>query len=227
MPKESLAAQATLRIRNAIADGEFALGEMIPEESLAKAMGVSRTPVREALNDLQRMGLVTIKPQRGSYVFEPTESDINEICDYRRMLEIQAARSAFLKKKDACLLALSTALKQMEQAQKNRDKLAYGHADTQFHEALFENCDNAYLRAAYELVSSKIAALRTQLTAPFDDLRIQSLEEHRVFLNLFQVGDFLRFEDLMREHVDRTCDVFTNAWVKRQQILSNAAAKPK
>jgi len=226
-PKESLAAQATQRIRNAIADGEFALGEMIPEESLAKAMGVSRTPVREALNELQRMGLVTIKPQRGSYVFEPTESDIAEICDYRRMLETQAARSAFLKKKDACFLALSNAVEQMEHSQKNLDKVAYGHADTQFHDALFEHCDNAYLRAAYELVSSKIAALRTQLTAPFDDLRIQSLEEHRVFLNLFQVGDFLRFEDLMREHVDRTCDVFTNAWVKRQQVLSNAAAKPK
>ena len=226
-PKESLAAQATQRIRSAIADGEFALGEMIPEESLAKAMGISRTPVREALNELQRMGLVTIKPQRGSYVFEPTESDIAEICDYRRMLETQAARSAFLKRKDDCLLALSGALEQMVLAQSLLDKIAYGRADTQFHDALFDHCDNAYLRSAYALVSSKIAALRTQLTAPFDDLRIQSLQEHQLFLNLFQEGDFLRFENLMRKHVDRTCDVFTNAWVKRQQELSDIALRTK
>jgi DNA-binding GntR family transcriptional regulator len=203
---------ATKRIRDAIIDGEFALGEMIPEESLAQAMGVSRTPVREALNELQRLGLVTVKPQRGSYVFEPSEGDIAAICDYRCMLETQAARLAYAVNKVDALDALSTALEQMEQAQVKEDRVAYGHADTRFHESMFAFCGNPYLHAAYDLVAGKIAALRTQLTAPFENLRTQSLDEHRVFIKLFQKGDFAQYEALMREHVDRTREVYTKAW---------------
>ncbi len=218
-PRESLAAQATQTIRNAIADGAFALGEKIPEEALGKAMGISRTPVREALNELQRQGLVVIKPQSGSFVFQPTEADIVEICNFREVLESQAAMYAYRINKEACLEALSQALQTMEQAESHRDKLAYGRADTQFHEALFQHCDNRYLRASYDLVAGKIAALRTQLTAPFDNLRTQSLDEHRQFITLFRTGDFAKFQDLMHVHVDRTCEVFTNAWIRRQQHL--------
>jgi DNA-binding GntR family transcriptional regulator len=216
-PASSLATLATQRIRDAITDGEFALGEMIPEESLAQAMGISRTPVREALNQLQRVGLVVIRPQRGSYVFEPTEEDIAAICDYRRMLESQAACLAYANDQEAALQALSAAVRDMEQARRAGDRVAYGQADTRCHEVLFEHCGNAYLRAAYDLVAGTVAALRTQLTAPFEDLRVQSFDEHREFVELFRAGDFARFETLMRQHVDRTRDVYTQAWKTLRQ----------
>lgn len=218
----SLATLATRRIREAITDGEFALGEMIPEESLAQAMGISRTPVREALNELQRLGLVVIRPQRGSYVFEPTEEDIAAICDYRLMLECHAARLAYACDKEAAVAALTQALGAMAEARRVTDRVAYGQADTRFHETLFQHCGNHYLRAAYDLVSVKIAALRTQLTAPFEALRVQSFDEHRVFIDLFRAGDFVQFENLMREHVGRTQEVYTLAWKSRQQTAATA-----
>lgn len=216
-PSASLAVLATQRIRQAIIDGEFALGEMIPEETLAQAMGISRTPVREALNQLQRLGLVVVKPQRGSYVFSPTEDDIADICEFRFMLETQAARSAHAVDAEAAHSALLLALADMERARASGDRIAYGHADTRFHELLFDHSGNPYLRSAYDLVSAKIAALRTQLTAPFEDLRAQSFDEHRQFVAYFQGGDFTRFEALMKAHVDRTRAVYTLAWQQRQQ----------
>jgi DNA-binding GntR family transcriptional regulator len=217
----SLASRAAERLRTAIIDGDFALGQMIPEETLAAELGVSRTPVREALNELQRVGLVMVKPQRGSYVFEPTEEDITDICEFRCMLETQAAASAYRERKADALLALTIALQQMEHAEAQRNRVDYGHADTRFHEALFEHCANPYLLSAYGLVAGKIAALRTQLTAPFDVLRTQSLNEHRKFVTLFRRGDFAGFEALMRIHVDRTRDVFTQSWRTRQQARTD------
>jgi DNA-binding GntR family transcriptional regulator len=219
----SLASLAAERLKTAIVDGEFALGEMIPEESLASALGVSRTPVREALNELQRVGLVVVRPQRGSYVFEPTEDDIADICDFRRMLETQAAESAYREHKADALLALTIAVQQMEHAEAQRNRVDYGHADTRFHEALFEHCGNPYLLGAYGLVAGKIAALRTQLTAPFDVLRTQSLNEHRKFVTLFRKGDFVGFQELMRIHVDRTRDVFTQSWRTKQLARAESA----
>lgn len=223
-PTASLASLATQRIRQAIIDGEFALGEMIPEESLAQAMAISRTPVREALNQLQTLGLVVIKPQRGSYVFSPTEDDIAAICEFRFMLETQAARSAHALDREASHAALSQAVNDMERAHASGDRIAYGHADTRFHEVLFEHCANPYLRSAYDLVSAKIAALRTQLTAPYDNLRTQSYDEHRQFADYFRDGDFARFDALMKAHVDRTRAVYTLAWQQRQLRAGAPAA---
>ena len=113
---KSLATLVAQRLREAIIDGEFALGEMIPEETLAASFGVSRTPVREALNQLQLAGLVVIRPQRGSYVFEPTEADIAAICEFRCLLEPRAAELAYRHAREATAAALQAAISEMEEA---------------------------------------------------------------------------------------------------------------
>lgn len=66
------------RLRNAIIDAEMGFGESLSEEALSEALGVSRTPVREALARLQLQGLVTIVPKKGTFVFAPTEEDVAE-----------------------------------------------------------------------------------------------------------------------------------------------------
>src|SRR6185503_16160600 len=77
----ALASLVEERLRDAIMYGALGLGEAISEDRLATMLGVSRTPVREALTALQLQGLVVIQPQRGSFVFEPTERDLAEICE--------------------------------------------------------------------------------------------------------------------------------------------------
>ena len=80
-PPKTLTEIVAAKLREAIIEGHYAFGENISEDKLAAAFGVSRTPVRDALNALQFTGLVTVKPKRGSFVFNPTIEDVGEICD--------------------------------------------------------------------------------------------------------------------------------------------------
>jgi len=208
---KSLAAIVAQRLREAIIDGEFGLGAMIPEESLAESFGVSRTPVREALNQLQLQGLVVIRPQRGSYVFEPSEADIAALCEFRCVVEPRAAELAYQHERDATVASLQSAIDEMEAARAARDPVRYGRADTRLHEAFFEHCGNPYLQAAYATAATKIATLRTHLSAPADVLRTQGFEQHSELLRLFRVGDFTAFEALMRLHVTGTRDNYVRS----------------
>lgn len=214
---KSLASQVADRLREAIIDGEFALGAMIPEESLAAQFGVSRTPVREALNQLQLQGLVVVRPQRGSYVFEPTAEDVAAICEFRCLVEPRAAELAHAHAKDATLATLRAAIDEMEAARTARDAVRYGRADTRLHEAFFQHCGNPYLQAAYATAATKIATLRTHLSAPADVLHTRGFEQHSELLALFEAGNFADFEALMRLHVTGTRDSYVRSLNARQQ----------
>lgn len=208
---KSLASRVAERLREAIIDGEFALGAMIPEESLATQFGVSRTPVREALNQLQLQGLVVVRPQRGSYVFEPSEADIAAICEFRCVVEPSAAELAWQHDRAATVAALHGAIAEMEAARAARDAVRYGRADTRLHEAFFDHCGNPYLQAAYATAATKIATLRTHLSAPSDVLHSRGFEQHTRLLALFEVGEFAEFRLLMQAHVTGTRDSYVSS----------------
>jgi DNA-binding GntR family transcriptional regulator len=196
------------RLREAIIDGDFQLGEMISEETLAQSFGVSRTPVRDALTQLQTTGLVEIRAKRGSYVFQPTENDIRAICDFRVVLEVHAAQLSHALDKKGLLADLKAVLAQMVAADAADDSRQYGRADSAFHEALFTRCGNAYVRDAYKLLSGKVAALRTNLSRQFGDARAVSLGEHRKMITLIDRGDFAALHTLLQVHAGRTVDAF-------------------
>jgi len=207
MPK-SLTEIVASRVRQAIIDGEFALGQMISEETLAESFGVSRTPVRDALTLLQTTGLVEIRPKRGSFVFQPTEQDVQSICDFRVMLEVQAAQCGHALDHGALVGALQAVYDEMLLATRADDDVRYGRADSQFHEALFAHCGNPYLGDAYGLVAGKISALRTAMSRQFFDAREVSLAEHRQVVALIDAADFDGLRALLQEHIGRTVDAF-------------------
>ncbi|MFV0371347.1 MAG: GntR family transcriptional regulator, partial [Azonexus sp.] len=101
--QENLTTRVTEAIRRAIVDATFPLGEALSETSLAARFGVSRTPVREALSTLQRQGMIVIRPQSGSFVFMPTEEDVAELCDFRRLIETAALRFAWTRRREQAL----------------------------------------------------------------------------------------------------------------------------
>lgn len=207
LPK-SLTEIVASRVRQAIIDGEFALGQMISEETLAESFGVSRTPVRDALALLQNTGLVDIRSKRGSFVFQPSEQDVREICDFRVLLEVQAARQSWQRNKADILASLGAVLETMREAVERGDNVIYGRCDSQFHEALFTHCGNHYLTDAYGLVAGKISALRTNLVKQFSDARKVSLGEHAQVLSFIEQGDFEALTTLLTEHIGRTVEAY-------------------
>jgi DNA-binding GntR family transcriptional regulator len=205
---KSLTQIVASRVREAIIDGEFRLGEMISEETLAQSFNVSRTPVRDALTLLQASGLVEIRSKRGSFVFQPTQEDILAICDFRVVLEVHGATLSHARDKAGTLKALREVLDTMVQADAEDDAVRYGRADSVFHETLFLHCGNSYVRDAYSLMSGKIAALRTNLSKQFGNARAVSLGEHHDVIRLIDAGDFEALARLLQAHVGRTVDAF-------------------
>jgi DNA-binding GntR family transcriptional regulator len=196
------------RLRQAIIDGEFKLGEAVSEETLAQSFGVSRTPVRDALTLLQTTGLVEIRSKRGSFVFQPTEADIQAICDFRVVLEVHAAKLSHAIDKKAFIVRLEAVLATLVAADRADNPVAYGRADSVFHEAFFDQCGNPYVADAYRLMSGRVAALRTNLSRQFADARETSLAEHKKMIALIGRSDFAGLERLLQLHVGRTVEAF-------------------
>lgn len=210
-PAPSLAETVAARIREAILEGTFRLGEKITDDRLVDQLGVSRTPIRDAMAILAHEGLVVVRPKRGSFVFETSRDDIAAICTYREILETQGVRLALSVARKAYLDELARIVGDMDSALGRDDALAYGQLDTEFHAAAFRHCGNSYLRDANALVAGRIAALRTNITAPYADRRVESMAEHRAMLQMLQTDDIAGFEAAIATHIGRTGVVYSKA----------------
>ncbi|TKT76331.1 GntR family transcriptional regulator [Aquamicrobium sp. LC103] len=195
------------RMREAIIEGQFALGENISEDKLAEAFGVSRTPVRDALMQLQQTGLVVVRPKRGSFVFSPTLADVEELCEYRLMLEMQALRLSIARDHKGLVKAVRAAIAAMDGAQAAGDQYAYGRADAAFHRAAFDHCGNRLVEAAYNTAEGQLAAIRTSLSEEYGRPGDASYPEHLQMAEMIAAKDMEALATVMDEHVWRTMRV--------------------
>ena len=209
-PTKSVADQIRDGLRDAIIDGQFAMGENISEERLTALFGVSRSPVRDALNALKFLGLVEILPKRGSFVFLPDEAEVADLCEFRLTMEREAATLAMLKAPEALVARLAAICARMTRAEERGDHADYAHADTAFHLAFFEFCGNRLVCDAYALAEARIATLRTALTAPSDRLRQASFREHLEIAAQLGRRDMDGFRATLAEHIDRTRRIATD-----------------
>lgn len=191
--------RVTERLRQAIVDGEVELGDALSEDKLATKLGVSRSPVHEALTALEQQGLIDIKPQRGSFVFLPTREDIENLCEFRRMIEAEALCLAMNRGRNATLTALKAAASEMREAILAGDDLRSAQADTAFHGAPIENSGNSYLINAYRLVSGKVAALRSHRSTA--SIRSEANAEHFEIIARFEEGDLPAALGALSNHI--------------------------
>lgn len=204
----SLAVAAAEKIKQAIIDREIPLGGELSEVKLAEQMGVSRTPVREALNILQLQGLVVIVPQKGSYVFFPTEDDVIELCEYRIAIEQKAVYFAISRGREAALTELSDVITGMELARAQRDDVAYWRCDTEFHKVFIRHSGNRYIQEAYNLVEGKIATLRSHFSGPLEGVQDRSFNEHKLLRKAFERGDMVELDSLLVKHIRDTREAY-------------------
>ncbi len=208
--RPALAAIVADRIRDAIVYGELGLGEAVSEERLASMLGVSRTPVREALTHLQLQGLIDIRPQRGSFVFAPSKDDIKELCQFRAMVEIGALRLAYENDRAGALKALQLAQDTQVSAEQAGDWVTAARADAQFHTALLKHCGNRVLLQAYDLIAGRIGAARF-FTRQCDVSRRRTGPEHRAIIKSFSRGDIEAAATALAGHIDAMPERFAEA----------------
>lgn len=191
------------QIRSAIISGDLKLGEELSERQLAESLGVSKTPVREALAQLRLEGLVRGSPHRGVSVFTLSATEVREMCELRQTFEAAALKFAMERNPSALLAALDDSLGRMERALRVQDLKSYLAEDTLFHSRFFEFCGNSYLLETYQMHVGKIAALRTHL-AQRPQHTDKSFQEHREICRVLEAGDLAASLDILDRHIDRT-----------------------
>ena len=170
------------RIRTAIVDGELGLGAQVSEAQLAQQLGVSKTPVREALLRLKGEGLVEVHPQRGSFVFRLQPDQVAQLCRYRAMVETAALREAMAADRPALLKQMTRCVAEMAVAEKAGDLKALARIDMDFHGQFLAFCPNTYLKSGYDVIRSQLTALRHR--SPIAN----AVESHAVLVQAVAAG---------------------------------------
>lgn len=206
----SLAEMVEQRLRDAIVNAELPFGHALPEDETGLALGVSRTPLRAALGRLAALGLVTIVPNRGAFVFDPSLEDVKQLASFRLMLETEAVTLCLEGAADSTAAELKTSLASMEKAHREQDGTAYASSDTEFHAVFFRNCGNLFVANAFATISWQVAALRAHLSVDRSWERDTSYSEHREIVEAFERGDRDTLRVILREHILRAAKAYAN-----------------
>lgn len=187
-------------LRQAIITGEFAPGERLMEISLANRLGVSRTPVREAIRKLELEGLVIMIPRKGAQVARITEKNLRDVLEVRTVLEEFATVLACERIDEAGIRDLRQALDEFITAVESGDILAIANKDEHFHDIIFHATNNDRLIYIINNLREQFYRYRMEYVK---DIRQRSLlvEEHRELLNAITNRDSARAKELMRTHL--------------------------
>ncbi len=193
-----LSEQVKDRILQWILEGELAPGSRIIETRVAKELGVSQAPVREALRDLTTLGLVEMKPYRGASVRQPSKADLVEAMEVRAELEAMAARSAAERMTEDCLDELRKLIAEMHELAETGDAHAHALKNTQFHETVLRASGNKTLHRTWSMLEPYA---RTYVTAMVPGMDLVWLgDRHRDILEALEAGDPDRAAETMRHH---------------------------
>lgn len=202
---ESLAQQGYHAIRRAIRDGKIARGQFFSETTLAESLGVSRTPVREALLNLFRDGVVEIVPKRGYRLVELDDAAIREVRLLRVALEQLVVQQLCERITPAELRELRAILKG-----KGRSQADMYSIDEAFHIRLAEMAELFHIRRELLSVRGKmyLIASGTRVTTLRND---KVVSEHEELLDALERHDCAAARRVITEHVERSIDAFVSA----------------
>ena len=201
---ESLAERAYRSLKETIAEGRLKPGQHVGETAFAERLGISRTPVREALQRLARDGLVVLDARNGARIADLSLEAVQELYDLREILEGSAARLAALNAKASDLQRLEAIL--AKEAALGDDPAALAKLNKLFHQSLCEAAHNRYLSQAAATFSTTLLLLGPTTLAAGGRAG-ESQAEHRAVVAAISAGKAARAEELMRAHIRRAREI--------------------
>jgi DNA-binding GntR family transcriptional regulator len=218
---KSLKELAVEELRSRIIDGRLRLGAALSENMIAADLGISKTPVREALLQLKGEGLVDVQPQRGTYVFRMAGEQVVLISELREILEVAAAAAAIARNGDAFEARMAEVFAAMKAAYDRGDRVAYHTADGEYHQVIVDLCGNPYIRNSYSQIGFRIQALRSRLSneAALND---RSMADHRKMLRLIKARDAPGLQALLKAHIEQTRASYLDVLERRDVALAEA-----
>jgi DNA-binding GntR family transcriptional regulator len=196
----SVVDQVYAAMRERIISGEFARGERVHQEDVAAELGVSRTPVREALRRLAAEGLIEMRTNRGARVADLVETDMDEPYEARLVLEPAAAKLAAQRALEKPQGRMRRAIATQRRAIPNVERTFSANRD--FHLGLVEASGNAFLlRFAEQLWVARIGAVIYERQAETPERMRLDADEHEQILDAIAAGDARAAESLTRRHI--------------------------
>jgi DNA-binding GntR family transcriptional regulator len=217
-------AAAVELIRSAILEGRLPPGHRLKEGELASELGISRTPIREALFVLQAEGLVEATPNRGAAVRSYELDELREMYDLRAVLEGHAARRAATRLEPADVDELRASCDRFAAVSEQGDVAGIVAENLFFHRTIHEAADSPRL---VDMVRQTIAlplVYRTFVWYSPEQTRL-SLSHHRQLVAAFEQRDAARADDVMREHALKALDTLV-AHVTQAGGIVAATAQP-
>ncbi|QXE39575.1 GntR family transcriptional regulator [Streptomyces sp. GMY02] len=188
-------------LRAAVISGQLRPGVVYSAPSLAEQFGVSSTPVREAMLDLVREGLVEAVRNKGFRVTELSEQDLDDITHLRALIEIPTVRRIAEAGVDPAVIErLRPLAAGIEDAARRQDLIAHVAIDMEFHLTLLGLTGNSYLVETVRSLRSRSRIYGLSILAAHDQL-VPSSHEHAELLDLIEAGDADGAEELMRRHM--------------------------
>jgi DNA-binding GntR family transcriptional regulator len=189
------------QLREMILSGALEGGTQIEERQLAEEMGVSRTPLREAIGQLSNEGIIEYRPYRGNYVRTFTAKQVNDLYQVRMALESLAMRLAIPKLSQEHIHKIRQILDDVERALQNNDMDGYNEADRRFHKAILDISGNETLKEAMDRLSAQIQMVRVIANQDHDVVE-STARERPLILAALEARDADEAARLMEEHID-------------------------
>jgi GntR family transcriptional regulator, rspAB operon transcriptional repressor len=157
---ESLPDRIYRILREEITNGRLEQGERVDVTALSESMGVSKTPMREAISRLERDQLLVTRPRSGTYVAHITDTDIDEMCGLRKAIEGYATHEATHRMPRDVKLALRDEIEQADRAMEKGDFQPFFRSDMNLHRSIIEHAGNARMLAIRDSVEAYLEWLR-------------------------------------------------------------------
>ena len=201
-------------LRQAILRGELQPGERLMEIQLAQRLGVSRTPVREAIRKLELEGLVLMIPRRGAEVAEITRQDLEDVLEVRAALEELAVKDACEHITDEQLQDLKKAANEFKRSLEGTDLVACAEADIHFHEIIYAATNN-----------KRLVQMLNNLREQMYRYRMENLKDKRTYRTLVEEHDAIR--RALKKHDQEKAGAAINVHIENQRrsILASIMEK--
>ena len=219
--RDTLPQRVAARLRELLIQGVLAPGSKLNERDLCGQLGVSRTPLREAVRLLAAEGLVSLDPGRGAFAPVLSAEDVHHTFDVLAVLEGLAAERAAAHITDAELAELRALQFEMQAAFERRDLPGYYGLNARIHDTLSQSARNPVLRTTWKQLNARMHALRF-LSNQDENKWKHALGEHAAMLKALEARDGGALRKLLIEHLHRKRDA-----VLEQMRAAGAAEKSK
>lgn len=205
--RKSAKVSAFNQIQQWIIDGTLLPGEKINDSELAKALGVSRTPVRESLQLLEAQGFVKMYPGKATQVTEVEKEAIKDLLPPLAALQSLAAELAIKNLTDETINQLEETNEQFKKAILSENYYSALKLDEKFHKVIVETANNKYIRDIIDNLQAHVTRLFFHNSII---LTKDSIDEHQEIIKLMKEGNSTKLQSVMKENWLRTIDYFPN-----------------